>query len=29
MDMIAHNNDRDRDVFQIAPGAGAPSLWLA
>ena len=29
MDMIAHNNDRDRDVFQISPGTGAPSLWLA
>ena len=22
MDMIAHNNDRDRDVFQMSPGAG-------
>ena len=21
--MIAHNNDRDRDIFQICPGAGA------
>jgi hypothetical protein len=29
MDMIAHNNDHERDVFQIAPGAGRPSLWLA
>ncbi len=29
MDMIAHNNDRDRDVFQMSPGTGAPSLWLA
>jgi hypothetical protein len=29
MDMIAHNNDRDRDVFQIAPGTGAQSMWLA
>ena len=29
MDMIAHNNDRDRDVFQMSPGVGAPSLWLA
>jgi len=28
-DMIAHNNDRERDVFQIAPGADAESLWLA
>jgi hypothetical protein len=29
MDMIAHNNDHDRDVFQIAPGRGAPSMRLA
>jgi len=29
MDMIAHNNDRDRDIFQIAPGIGAESMWLA
>lgn len=29
MDMIAHNNDRDRDVFQICPGFGRQSLWLA
>ncbi len=28
-DMIAHNNDRDRDVFQISPGAGRDSLRLA
>ncbi len=28
-DMIAHNNDRDRDVFQIAPGMGRISAWLA
>src|SRR5215469_11744811 len=28
-DMIAHNNDNDRDVFQISPGVGAESLWLA
>ena len=28
-DMIAHNNDRDRDVFQIAPGTSRASLWLA
>ncbi len=28
MDMIAHNNDHDRDVFQIAPGTGAQSMWL-
>ena len=29
MDMIAHNNDDDRDVFQISPGTGAQSMWLA
>jgi len=28
-DMIAHNNDRERDVFQIAPGTSRASLWLA
>jgi hypothetical protein len=29
MDMIAHNSNADRDVFQISPGAGRESLWLA
>ena len=29
MDMIAHNNDRNRDIFQIAPGTDPQSLWLA
>jgi hypothetical protein len=29
LDMIAHNNDHDRDVFQISPGAGRDSLQLA
>jgi hypothetical protein len=29
LDMIAHNSDRDRDIFQIAPGSGPESLWLA
>jgi hypothetical protein len=29
LDMVAHNNDRDRDVFQIAPGTVGQSLWLA
>lgn len=29
LDMVAHNNDRDRDVFQIAPGTTRESLWLA
>lgn len=28
-DMIAHNHDRDPYVFQIAPGEGARSAWLA
>jgi hypothetical protein len=27
--MVAHNNDHDRDVFQMAPGVGPESLWLA
>jgi hypothetical protein len=29
MDMIGHNRDDERDVFQIAPGTGAASLRLA
>ena len=29
LDMVAHNNDRDRDVFQIAPGEGAAAARLA
>ena len=28
-DMIAHNNDHERDVFQMAPGTSRTSLWLA
>jgi hypothetical protein len=28
-DMIAHNNDRERDIFQMAPGTSRASLWLA
>jgi hypothetical protein len=28
-DMIAHNNDREHDVFQITPGTGRASFWLA
>jgi hypothetical protein len=28
LDMIAHNNPHDLDVFQIAPGTTADSLWL-
>jgi hypothetical protein len=29
LDMIGHNNPRDRDVFQIAPGEGKASARLA
>jgi hypothetical protein len=29
LDMVAHNNDHDHDVFQMAPGTGPASLWLA
>ena len=29
LDMIAHNNDNDRDVFQISPGTGRKAMWLA
>jgi hypothetical protein len=29
LDMVAHNKDHDRDIFQIAPGPGRQSLWLA
>lgn len=29
LDMVAHNNDRDRDVFQLCPGTSRESLWLA
>jgi hypothetical protein len=28
-DMIAHNNDKDRDVFQMCPGTHRQSMWLA
>jgi hypothetical protein len=28
-DMIAHNNDHVRDVFQISPGQSRESMWLA
>jgi hypothetical protein len=28
-DMIAHNNPHDRNVFQMAPGEGKASAWLA
>ena len=29
LDMVAHNNDHDRDIFQIAPGTTQQSMWLA
>ncbi|MGO9112815.1 MAG: M28 family peptidase, partial [Thermoguttaceae bacterium] len=29
MDMIAHNNDHEKDVFQIAPGTNHQSMLLA
>lgn len=29
LDMVAHNNDRARDVFQICPGSSRESMWLA
>jgi len=29
LDMVGHNADRDRDVFQISPGEGAASMRLA
>jgi hypothetical protein len=29
LDMIGHNTERDRDIFQIAPGEGAASARLA
>jgi Zn-dependent M28 family amino/carboxypeptidase len=29
LDMIAHNNNRDRDIFQICPGTSRQSMWLA
>jgi hypothetical protein len=29
LDMIAHNINRDRNVFQISPGASRESQWLA
>jgi hypothetical protein len=29
LDMIAHNHDRDMGTFQITPGSGRESLWLA
>jgi hypothetical protein len=29
LDMVAHNNPHEHDVFQISPGTGRPSLWLA
>jgi hypothetical protein len=28
-DMIAHNNDHNRDIFQISPGVDPAAFWLA
>jgi hypothetical protein len=28
-DMICHNNDHERDIFQISPGNDPGSMWLA
>jgi hypothetical protein len=29
LDMVAHNNDHHRDIFQICPGSNRESMWLA
>jgi hypothetical protein len=29
LDMVAHNNDRERDIFQMSPGSSPQSMWLA
>jgi hypothetical protein len=29
LDMVGHNNDNNRDKFQISPGRGAEAMWLA
>jgi hypothetical protein len=29
LDMVAHNRNRDRDVFQSSPGTSRESMWLA
>ena len=29
LDMVAHNNDREPDVFQVCPGTSRESMWLA
>jgi hypothetical protein len=29
LDMIAHNRERDRNMFQISPGISRQSVWLA
>src|SRR5262249_26963739 len=29
LDMVAHNNDHEQDVFQMAPGSSPQSTWLA
>ncbi len=29
LDMVAHNNERRRDIFQISPGSDRQAIWLA
>jgi hypothetical protein len=29
LDMVAHNNDHERDIFQLSPGTSPQSMWLA
>lgn len=29
LDMVAHNIDHERDIFQLAPGTSPESMWLA
>jgi hypothetical protein len=29
LDMVAHNNDHERDIFQMSPGTSPQSMWLA
>ena len=29
LDMVAHNNDHERDIFQMSPGSSPQSMWLA
>ena len=29
LDMVGHNSRKGRDIFQISPGSGSKSMWLA